>query len=96
MTYSVNPDHHYQRAQHLRWRREVENVTLYDTKTREMKTLNPVAALIWELLDGFTPVRNVIETVRTEFSASADKVNDDIINFLKELLEVGYITQKND
>jgi len=94
MTKSVIPNTVYQRSPALRWRREVDNVTMYDTRTREVKLLNQVAALIWELLDGSASVNDIIKAVAEEFSAPIDVVTEDVTAFLNELCEGGYVTQK--
>jgi hypothetical protein len=51
-------------------------------------TLNEVAGRIWELLDGERRVVEVRDLLASEFEASPEEVEADLIEFLQQLAQV--------
>jgi len=79
------------RAPHIRWRREVDTVVLYDTKTREMNSLNHAGALVWELLDGTMTLEEIAQAVVEEFKADKTRVQPDVLKFVEKLQQLSYV-----
>ncbi len=51
-------------------------------------TLNPVAAHIWELLDGKRDGYAILEEIVREYDVSPEQARADLIEFLEQLLAV--------
>ena len=64
-------------------------VVLHDQK--ELKTLNPVGALILDLSDGSRTVGEIIARVTQEYGVAPAEAETDALAFLEELLEQGVI-----
>jgi hypothetical protein len=54
-------------------------------------TLNEVGTLIWETIDGPTPLHKIIESVVAAYQVTVDEAQQDISAFLKMLEEAGLI-----
>ncbi|OGP69761.1 MAG: hypothetical protein A2Y80_10450 [Deltaproteobacteria bacterium RBG_13_58_19] len=55
--------------------------------------LNPVADRIWELLDGQNTVQEIRDRLLAEFKATAQEVEQDLREFLEQLVEIGGIKE---
>ncbi len=53
--------------------------------------LNEVGSLIWELMDGETPVSGMIEAVCREFDVTPEQAEKDTLEFLKGLEAAGIV-----
>ena len=53
--------------------------------------LNEVGSLVWELMDGETPVRGMIEAVCREFDVTPEQAEKDTLDFLKGLEAAGIV-----
>ena len=49
--------------------------------------LNPVAARCWELADGTHAVSEIIAVISDEFDAPRERIERDVLQFIKELVE---------
>jgi hypothetical protein len=56
-------------------------------------TLNEVGAMIWQLIDGQTTVRQLTEAVRDEYQVHAAEAEKDVADFLISLEDAGLIKQ---
>jgi hypothetical protein len=56
-------------------------------------TLNEVGAMIWQLIDGQTTVRQLMEAVRDEYDVEAAEAEKDVADFLLSLEDAGLIKQ---
>jgi len=54
-------------------------------------TLNEVGAMIWQLIDGQTTGRQLAEAVRDEYDVEAAEAEQDVVDFLQSLEDVGLI-----
>jgi hypothetical protein len=79
------------RSPHIKWRRDVDSVVLYNPQKREMNNLNVVGALIWELCDGGSTLREIAHIVSEEFGEDEDIVLRDIQEFLEKLSDYGHV-----
>jgi hypothetical protein len=67
------------------------SLVLYDAARREVITLNPLAAYVWECCTGERDVRAIIAEARDLFP-DTPRVEDDVLGFLDELRRVNLIT----
>ena len=54
-------------------------------------TLNELGTMIWELINGQTTARELIEAVRNEYDVGAAEAEKDVAGFLRSLEEAGLI-----
>ena len=54
----------------------------------EVKILNPVGTRVWELIDGARTVAEIIDVIVDEFEVSAQQAQEDVVEFLQQLLNV--------
>ncbi|MBI3912165.1 MAG: PqqD family protein [Armatimonadetes bacterium] len=59
-------------------------------------TLNEIGTLIWELVDGRTPVARMVDAVCSKFEVTAAEAQQDTIAFLRALEEAGLIRPCTD
>jgi hypothetical protein len=54
-------------------------------------TLNELGVMIWQLMDGQTTVRQLMEAVKDEYDVEAQEAEKDVVDFLRSLEEAGLI-----
>ena len=54
-------------------------------------TMNELGAMIWKLIDGQTPVSQIVAAVRSEYDVTLEQATADITDFLKSLEAEGLI-----
>ena len=54
-------------------------------------TLSEVGAMIWQLIDGQTTVRQLMEVVRNEYDVESSEAGKDVVDFLRSLEDAGLI-----
>jgi len=54
-------------------------------------TLSEVGAFIWELIDGKSQIKEIKRAVIDEFDVEEEKAEQDLIEFIKQLYELGGI-----
>ncbi len=54
-------------------------------------TLNEVGAKVWELIDGKTATRKIMDNISKEFEVDSEKLEKDIHNFIDQLKEINAI-----
>ena len=69
------------------------SMVLYNTCKRELLTLNPTAALIWECCDGAHHIPAICAEIREVFPDIAN-VEDDVLRILQDLIERGMIVDE--
>jgi hypothetical protein len=69
------------------------SMVLYNTCKRELLTLNPTAALIWECCDGTHHIPAICAEIREVFPDIAN-VEDDVLRILQDLIERGMIVDE--
>ena len=69
------------------------SMILYNTCKRELLTLNPTAALIWECCDGAHNIPAICAEIHDVFPDRTD-VYGDVLNLLQDLLERGMIVDE--
>ncbi len=67
------------------------SLVLYDAARREVITLNPVAAYVWECCTGARDVRAIIAEAR-ELFPDTSRVEADVLTFLNDLQQANLIT----
>jgi pyrroloquinoline quinone biosynthesis protein D len=63
-------------------------VVVLDAEGRMVRALNGTAARVWQLLDGQRTVRQICETIASEFDAGAEAIEADVLTFLNYLCRV--------
>lgn len=63
------------------------------TDMHHIFALNPVAAHIWNALDGKTPVSELVESLCESFEVEPKRAEQDLARFLDELLESGLVRE---
>ena len=56
-------------------------------------TLNELGTMIWELINGQTTGRELVEAVRSEYDVGAAEAEKDVVDFLRSLEDAGLIRQ---
>ena len=56
-------------------------------------TLNEVGALIWDMLDGQTPLRHIRDAIVKEFEVGPEDAQADLLAFVGQLASVGAIVE---
>jgi hypothetical protein len=69
------------------------SMVLYNTCKRELLTLNPTAALIWECCDGTHNIPAICAEMHEVFPDRMD-IHDDVLRLLQDLLERGMIVDE--
>ena len=54
-------------------------------------SLNPVGAFIWQHIDGSNSLSAILNLILSEFDVAADAANEDLIQFVDELREIGAV-----
>lgn len=73
------------------WRIIEGDGILVDTDKGEVIHLNPVAAFIWQLIDGKITVSEIIKEICSEFEVNEAIAKKDVLSFTEKLLERGVI-----
>jgi hypothetical protein len=79
------------RRREVAWRPFEGEVILVNTAQDEICHLNPVAAYIWETLDGRLDLRRIAERLAQEFAVGQEEALRDALAFSAELLEQGVV-----
>ena len=75
----------------------MENYFLFHPDTGELKCLNPMGGMIWRLCDGRNTLARIEKKVTARYpSVPRETIHGDLVAFLEELLEIGYVGQALD
>ena len=85
----------YQRATDCSFRDIAGEVVVVSSKTGGVHMLNPVASLIWNLLDGKRPCKEFVEEIRNEFDVTAEVAMEDIADFVGNMIQAEIVTACN-
>ena len=74
---------------------EVILVPLRDSvaETESLYSLNEVGARVYDLVDGKRPVRDIFAAIEEEFEVSFEQAQDDVMQFLEQLLTIKSIEE---
>ncbi len=64
---------------------------LFNPDTANAVGINPVGVATWKLLDGSRSVKQIIETVHNEFDETPESIDQEILGFIDQLTEYGFI-----
>ena len=62
----------------------------------KVRVVNPVGAYIWDLIDGQTPVDEIVNRVKSSFFYQYDSIHSDVIHYLQQLSERSLIYLKEE
>ncbi|MGC1121672.1 MAG: PqqD family protein [Candidatus Methanofastidiosia archaeon] len=89
----IKDDDKPKKAERLITREEDESLLIFDPDTGSIKVLNETAGTIWNSIDGNISVRDIIEDIIKENpDEDEQRIREDVVRFLKELQELGYVT----
>jgi len=72
--------------------REVDDELLvYDPKADSVHHLNPMASVIWVMLDGETSVSAIVKEIITVFDTDAGQIRADVTRIVQEMHELGLL-----
>lgn len=60
-------------------------IVIYDEATASVHQLDPIATLLWPLMDGDSTLADLVGDVSEAFSAPPSKVRDDLVELLEHL-----------
>jgi hypothetical protein len=72
---------------------ESGNLVLLDPTGAEMIVLNPVAAVIYQLMDGARDVEAIARIVADTLSAPVDRVTRDVETFVADMMARGLVRE---
>ncbi len=79
----------YTRADHVDWSVGADGrMTVKDTESNWFYPLNPVATLVWDLMDGTSSIDDMVEVVCATFDVDEDTARDDITEFVEQALDL--------
>lgn len=91
MTYKPDEDTVLARRREVAWRPFDGEAILVNTAEDEICHLNPVAAYLWEALDGRSDLRGIAGRLAEEFEVEQAEALSDSLTFAAELLEKGVV-----
>ena len=62
----------------------------------ELFTLNETGRAIWKLVDGTTPLKDVVRKLGAEFKAPASEIEKDVIGFVAELSKRNILVEASE
>jgi hypothetical protein len=62
----------------------------------EVKVLNEIGARIWSLVDGRRSIEEIAKQIFAEFKVSQPEAEQDVADFIQQLLVKGIITNRID
>ena len=72
--------------------RVIEDKTLVvNLENSTFHTLNPIATIIWNNLDGKTPKTTIAKNISKEFDIDFETAQKDCLEFINDLIEKGLI-----
>ena len=54
-------------------------------------TLNEIGSRIWHLIDGHTPMNEIIQTITTEYDVTEEEAARDVLDLVNSMQEAGLI-----
>lgn len=67
---------------------------LFNPDTADAVGINPVGVSAWKLIDGKRDVQNIIGILREDFDEVPETVDQEIGDFIDQLVEHGFIGQE--
>ena len=83
---NFNPEQRFARDERISWRMIENEAVLVDQDEGELLRLNPIAAEIWQAIDGRRTIRDIVDHVCNSFEVSRRRAEKDIQRFLKKLV----------
>jgi SynChlorMet cassette protein ScmD len=67
-----------------------ESALLFDPETGDASTLNAVSVFIWKHLNGNRSVQEIIHQLKDHCENAPESIEQDVVEFVNQLLEKGY------
>lgn len=81
---------------HILWRKENEDVVLFDEESGEPYLLNETGARIWELCQQYRGVKEILRQLYEEYGGQEAQIKEDCLRLLNELLERNLLEESEE
>lgn len=79
----------YVRTDHVDWSLGADGrMTVKDTESNWFFPLNPVATLVWDLMDGANTLEEIVAVICREFTVDEATARVDITDFIEQALDL--------
>jgi len=68
---------------------------LFDPDSGDAQGLNPIGVFVWKRLDGKHTINDIIEEIKSDCDEVPPEVDEDVIDFVKELTDKGLVGHEN-
>lgn len=82
----------FKKNENLAWRNIEGQIFIVDPKRNILHELNPVAARVWELIDGKRTLKETGEQICQEFEVTPEEAEKDILELIEELKEKNLVS----
>lgn len=84
----------YTRTDHVDWAVGADGrMTAKDTESNWFYPLNPVATLVWDLMDGTSTIEEMVNAVCATFDVDEATARDDITDFVEQALDLNLVEE---
>lgn len=83
------------RASDLSTRELDGQLYLLTFRDRVLRSLNPLGARAWELMDGRRSAGEIVQALLEEYEVDLPRVRDDVLQFIAELERSGLVTLRD-
>lgn len=84
------------RAPDSRYRRVQDEGVVIRQRTAEALVVNELGARLLELIDGQTPIEDLVDRLEKEYEVERSRLETDVLAYLAELERIGLVTAKDD
>jgi hypothetical protein len=74
-------------SQKVQWREFGPDAILVDTRSGDYAQINQTGVLIWKEIDGRRSVREIADSLASQFDSNPDELAEDVGGFVEELVE---------
>ena len=68
-----------------------EDAVLLNTRTNQYFALEEVSSRVWTLLKDGTGLREVVQTLRVEYTVPPEELEQDVLELVRQLMENGLV-----
>lgn len=84
------------RSPDTRYRRVQDEGVVIRQSTAEALVVNELGARLLDLIDGEAAVRNLVDSIEAEYEVERDRLEADVLAYLRELERIGLVVVCND
>ncbi|WP_147681108.1 PqqD family protein [Actinomyces ruminicola] len=84
----------YMRTDHVDWLIGADGrMTVKDTESDWYYPLNPVASLVWDMMDGTSSIDDIADAVCSAFDIDLATARDDVADFVEQALDLNLVEE---